>query len=67
MYNPRRQEWGEHFRWDDTVLVGITAIGRATIHTLRMNRPVIIAIRAEEKYFGRHPRSGERDNDTLRE
>jgi HNH endonuclease len=55
IFNPRQQRWSEHFRWDDVEVIGLTAIGRATIVALRMNRPVILAIRAEEKLLGRHP------------
>jgi hypothetical protein len=55
MFNPRQQTWSDHFRWDDVKVIGLTAIGRATIVALRMNRPVILAIRAEEKLLGRHP------------
>ena len=43
-----------HFRWDDELVVGKTAIGRATIAALVMNRPVILAIRREEVIVGRH-------------
>ncbi|MGG6268716.1 HNH endonuclease [Leptolyngbya sp. AN03gr2] len=55
IFNPRRQDWNEHFCWNDVRVIGLTAIGRATIKELRMNRPVILAIRAEEKFLGRHP------------
>jgi hypothetical protein len=56
LFNPRIQEWSEHFRWDGDVAVGLTATGRATIIALRMNRPLILAIRKEEAIRGRHPR-----------
>lgn len=55
IFNPRQQVWKEHFRWDDVRVAGLTATGRATIDALRMNRAVILAIRAEEKLLGRHP------------
>lgn len=55
IFNPRQQIWIEHFSWDGVQVVGLTTIGRATINTLRMNRSSILAIRAEEKWFGRHP------------
>lgn len=47
--------WKEHFRWDGVRVVGLTATGRATINALRMNRAIILAIRAEEEILGRHP------------
>ena len=55
LYSPRRQRWDDHFRWDGVRLVGTTAAGRATIAALSLNRPVILAIRAEEALLGRHP------------
>jgi hypothetical protein len=55
VFNPRRQAWKDHFCWDDVSVRGLTAIGRATIIALRINRPVILAIRAEEALLGRHP------------
>ena len=55
IYNPRRQNWSDHFRWDGVQLVGTTATARATISALRLNRPIILAIRAEEILIGRHP------------
>lgn len=55
LFNPRRDSWHEHFSWEGVRLLGLSAIGRATIAALEMNRPVIIAIRAEEEILGRHP------------
>ena len=55
LYNPRRDTWHEHFRWEGVFLVGATATGRATIETLNMNRVLILAIRQEETVLGRHP------------
>ena len=55
LFNPRVQEWGEHFRWDGEKVVGLTPYGRATVTTLAMNRPLIVAIRQEEAIRGRHP------------
>ena len=55
LYNPRRDTWREHFRWEDVYLVGLTATGRATIEALDMNRVLILAIREEEAALGRHP------------
>ena len=55
LFNPRTQGWGEHFWWEGERVVPLTPTGRATIATLAMNRPVIIAIRQEEAARGRHP------------
>ncbi|BCL34814.1 HNH endonuclease [Nostoc sp. MS1] len=57
IFNPRQQVWTEHFQWDGVQVVGLTATGRATINALKMNRPIILAIRAEEELLGRHPPS----------
>jgi hypothetical protein len=37
LFNPRRDEWKEHFRWEVGVLIGSTAIGRATVQVLAIN------------------------------
>jgi hypothetical protein len=37
LFNPRSQRWDEHFVWQGSFLVGLTAIGRATIRVLNMN------------------------------
>jgi hypothetical protein len=37
LFNPRRQKWARHFRWEGSRLVGRTAAGRATVATLRIN------------------------------
>jgi hypothetical protein len=55
IFNPRQQDWRDHFRWEGLRLFGLTANGRATVEALRMNRPTILAIRAEEEFLGRHP------------
>ena len=37
LFNPRTDEWDEHFFWGGIELIGRTAIGRATIEVLRIN------------------------------
>lgn len=54
-YNPRRDDWQTHFRWEGVALIGLTAIGRAAIAALHMNRPLILAIRQEEAALERYP------------
>jgi hypothetical protein len=46
LFHPRRHKWSRHFRWDGPVLIGRTAIGRATIVVLAINAPHRIAQRA---------------------
>lgn len=55
LFHPRRQAWPDHFSWDGVTIIGLTPTGRATIAALRMNRPLILAIRREEAARGRHP------------
>lgn len=37
LFNPRLDVWGEHFRFDGLVIVGLTPKGRATAQLLQMN------------------------------
>ena len=55
LYNPRWDDWREHFRWEGEYVVGLTPSGRATIAALDMNRLLVLAIRREEAAMGRHP------------
>lgn len=47
LFNPRTQNWRDHFYWSDdgTHILGKTPIGRATINRLDMNRPRVIRAR----------------------
>jgi hypothetical protein len=38
LFHPRLQQWRRHFAYRGAVLVGRTAIGRATIRVLRINQ-----------------------------
>lgn len=55
VFNPRQQVWKEHFFWQGLEVIGLTVVGRATIHTLKLNRSRILAIRGEEEILNRHP------------
>ncbi len=57
LFHPRNQSWDEHFHWEAERVTGLSASGRATVEALRMNRPIMLAIRAEERLIGRHPPS----------
>lgn len=46
LYNPRRNKWSTHFRWNGPELIGRTAIGRTTIAVLQINAPHRLAQRA---------------------
>lgn len=55
LFHPRRDSWDEHFIWQGNRVRGLTATGRVTVDLLKMNRPLAISIRAEERLLGRHP------------
>ncbi|PZD73981.1 hypothetical protein C1752_01810 [Acaryochloris thomasi RCC1774] len=47
LYHPRHLQWADHFVWsqDYLSLIGTTAIGRATIETLKLNRTGVVNLR----------------------
>jgi HNH endonuclease len=47
LFNPWRHKWHYHFHWDGARLVGRTAMGRATVATLRINLDHRVAYRQE--------------------
>jgi hypothetical protein len=44
LFNPRTQQWSEHFVWTDDglLIIGTTDIGRATVQALKLNRDGLI-------------------------
>lgn len=57
LFNPRQQIWSDHFQWIDEGLriQGKTAIGRATIERLKMNKERVIRARRNWIKGGTHP------------
>lgn len=57
LYNPRQQDWGDHFGWskDFLLIIGLTPTGRATVETLHLNRPPLINLRRALYGLGEHP------------
>lgn len=57
LYHPRQQQWAEHFAWDQTGihLIGLTAVGRATIIALDMNNALVLFARRRWVNAGWHP------------
>ena len=45
LFHPRRDQWEDHFRWQEAVLTGRTPIGLATIEVLRINDSNAVALR----------------------
>lgn len=59
LFNPREQVWADHFAWtsDGIRILGLTAIGRATVELLKLNRPLAMSARAIWVSMGLHPPS----------
>lgn len=57
LYHPRTMAWSDHFAWneDTTLIIGLTPIGRATVETLRLNRPGVVNLRQILRTAGQHP------------
>lgn len=57
LFHPQEQIWTEHFAWSEsgTEMRGLTAVGRATISALQMNRPALVRARAMWVKLGEHP------------
>ena len=54
LYHPRSDRWMQHFAWQGVLLDGLTPAGRATIQTLVLNLPLMVAVRqslAEEGHL----------------
>lgn len=63
LFDPRRQKWQDHFSWDENYLhaVGLTAIGRVTVITLKLNRLGVVNMRTLLHLAGKHPPSFENE------
>ena len=56
LFHPRVHAWTEHFHADASgEITGVTAIGRATVVALSMNRVLAVRIRYEERSRERWP------------
>jgi 5-methylcytosine-specific restriction endonuclease McrA len=57
LYHPRRDRWSDHFAWseDSAEILGHTAVGRATIARLELNRPHLTNLRRLLHAIGVHP------------
>jgi hypothetical protein len=45
LFNPRIDQWQEHFRFTNGEIVALSAIGRTTLYVLNMNAPVRVMAR----------------------
>jgi HNH endonuclease len=55
LFNPRIQSWKRHFRWDKTILVGKTFVGKVTVQVLNINQLSRIMLRENLLFEGRFP------------
>ena len=57
LYNPRMEQWHEHFGWNEdyTLVIGLTPVGRATVEALRLNRKGLVNLRRLLRLIGKHP------------
>ncbi|HKB03509.1 MAG TPA: HNH endonuclease signature motif containing protein [Gemmataceae bacterium] len=55
LFNPRKQNWMRHFRWEHTTLVGKTKTGKVTVQVLNINEPSRIMLRENLQIDGRFP------------
>ncbi|NLS94414.1 MAG: HNH endonuclease [Planctomycetaceae bacterium] len=46
LFNPRHDNWSDHFEWNGALVMARTAIGRVTVAVLRINLPYRVAVRA---------------------
>lgn len=59
LFNPRQQQWHEHFAWseDGIEIIGLTPCGRATVATLKLNNMLARTVRRNWVTAGWHPPS----------
>jgi hypothetical protein len=55
LFNPRKQSWRRHFRWDHTLLVARTKTGIVTVQVLQINDPARVILRENLLFEGRFP------------
>jgi hypothetical protein len=57
LFHPRQHRWAAHFAWseDQIQVIGLTAIGRASIIALRLNRVGVVNLRSVLRLAGKHP------------
>ena len=52
LFHPRGDAHAEHFVWQEGLLEGRTAVGRATVRTLRLNHPLRLVLRRSLRLEG---------------
>jgi hypothetical protein len=46
LFHPRQQTWADHFAVDKSLIVGLTPVGRVTVHVLAVNDSDRVQLRA---------------------
>jgi len=61
LFHPRQQRWSDHFCWseDFSMIMALTATGRATVAALRLNRPELQNLRRVLVRSEQHPPQGD--------
>jgi 5-methylcytosine-specific restriction endonuclease McrA len=49
LFNPRRDQWDDHFGWDGLRIVGRSPVGRTTVRLLQLNSPARLRVRRAVK------------------
>lgn len=52
LFNPRTDNWGEHFVFQGAFIAGQTPVGRATVFVLQMNHPKRLRFRHDHGISG---------------
>ena len=47
LFDPRHEDWDEHFGYDGPLVVGLTPTGRASVAVLNMNAPRRVQLRVQ--------------------
>jgi hypothetical protein len=57
LFHPLREKWSDHFTWseDQTLILGLTPVGRATVQALKLNNPTVVRARVRWVQAGWHP------------
>jgi hypothetical protein len=45
LFDPRKDDWSQHFLWERGTILGVTPKGRATVQLLNMNAPRRVQLR----------------------
>jgi len=57
LFHPREDRWSDHFQWstDQSMIIGLTPSGRATVEKLDLNRKGVVNLRHVLTLIGEHP------------